>query len=1239
MSTTTSINPLIKSAVNDEQLKAVTQLKNCVVAAGAGSGKTRVLAYRYAHLVIEHNYPVESILTLTFTKKATAEMFSRIYETLKEIEQAKNTTPVQKERAAKAIEEFHTARIQTIDSFCSSIVRTASRKYGIRPDFAINNEEVQTFCLKTARDFMLKYRNNPYLREIGGNGRYQFITESFFANPILYNSNIANKIDFYGKLPTQISQIIAIWQGCFDAILDAKTDFEDEYSIVKDIFDEVEESFIDTTALNSYFEIFLDKTESLEKKESIKTEIHKTIISFMNSLHGFKSLNKRKIKNIDHKNTLEELRALYAELTPIAQYILFFPHTVELIPIIEEYQTIITEWKRSTGNLTYSDVSNLALKILLENPDIRKTEKLKTNAIMIDEFQDNDAMQKNMLFLLAENLDRMETSIPLASELCAEKLFFVGDEKQSIYKFRGADVSVFRSLKDEMEPNNLTLSTNYRSHPQLISAFNALFGGYEYNGADSSHEQTERIENSSSVFIQEHQLLDGIKLPLFEAEYDQSYSRAFKDEELETKDDKLIHFYFLNKTGLEDEEQETTEETTEDPAKKNEKKEDLVEQENFAIFTAEKIKELCETKYKPENIAILFRALTNQALYEKHLQKNGIPYVTESISNFFGDAPINDICAFIRLLVYPHDTLSYGTVLRSPFVGLSQQDSLTCILQSEINKTEEAIFNEANAQTLSDEAKEIYTAGLEAYKALQLDIQNITCAKLVSNLWYNKGYRFETIWNLDVALFSELYDFLFQIACELDADGKNISYFADYLLELQENGERLENMNIPLERSGAVQLMSIHKSKGLEFPVVFINGISSHGKNNTNEDKIYIDKEFGASFNFPVHPEIIEGSVNYFFEKAKYTENLMSEAELRRLLYVAMTRAETELYITASFKLKQELKDSIENSLNKEILQSNNPIDVENKLFTILSEINQNKKNADQKQNSVVQNDYCRESDTFLAFLLPILAYYKDKNAPFDLGEIKSRTQDELRVYNSEKKATKTEVYKTIKNFYDTAHIIETPIIPSPYKNPSQLSHERIIDYQKNDNNDNGEHSIPQLDEIIAKQSENGFDYSHFGTIAHAFAESLFTKKDAQVPAQILQKLTPEQLKTVYNLAENMANGFASSDIGKEALNSVWQKTEHGFKYLVQGSPKVIINGNIDLLFEKSDGTITIVDYKTDSVENPSIHFAQIASYQQAVSKIFSKPVEEISCYIFYLRTSKAVDITKECLQIDLQKF
>jgi ATP-dependent exoDNAse (exonuclease V) beta subunit len=130
------LSDFLLAGLNEEQRAVCTAEGNVVAAAGAGSGKTRVLATRFAYLVIEKNISVDRILTLTFTRKAVTEMYSRIYETL--VAAAENTAipDTARKRAAAAVEHFADAAIQTIDSFSTGIVRTAGSRYGIRPDFS-----------------------------------------------------------------------------------------------------------------------------------------------------------------------------------------------------------------------------------------------------------------------------------------------------------------------------------------------------------------------------------------------------------------------------------------------------------------------------------------------------------------------------------------------------------------------------------------------------------------------------------------------------------------------------------------------------------------------------------------------------------------------------------------------------------------------------------------------------------------------------------------------------------------------------------------------------------------------------------------------------------------------------------------------------------------------------------------------------------------------------------------------
>ena len=170
---------------------------------------------------------------------------------------------------------------------------------------------------------------------------------------------------------------------------------------------------------------------------------------YLRSIIVFKKINKPGALKCDEsikeswKKAIDDMKRIWDVLLSLCVYLAGFPTIKELIPLFVEFQDIVNGIKRNTGYLSFQDVSSMAMCILRDHPEIRALEKKKYRAIMIDEFQDNNTAQRDMLFLLAERQDRMEKGVPSVDELCPDKLFFVGDEKQSIYRFRGADVSVF----------------------------------------------------------------------------------------------------------------------------------------------------------------------------------------------------------------------------------------------------------------------------------------------------------------------------------------------------------------------------------------------------------------------------------------------------------------------------------------------------------------------------------------------------------------------------------------------------------------------------------------------------------------------------------------------------------------------------------------------------------------------------------------------------------------------------
>lgn len=1259
-----TIHPLIQDGLNPEQLAAVLQDTNCVIAAGAGSGKTFVLARRFAHLVIDCGMSVDSILTLTFTKKASSEMYQRIYKTLKEIAISPQSEGLAKERSQRAIADFHTAHIQTIDSFCASIVRSASRFYGIRPDFIIDDKAVKEFAQTTARDFMLKHRNNAALQELTALGRLEDSADAVFANPILAHSNIAKPLNFSEAIAKQITHILDEWQHHIDHIFSNRKLFEESYADCTEIFQSLEDFFPTKEDLSHYFSVQQNTEQDAKNQHICYDEIRAKIVNFFDALYTVKK--KRKNKPIGF--ALDEMRNAYDSLTGIAQYMLNFPSMLKIIPLLEDFQKVCNEWKRSSGNLTFADVSSLALLSLLEHPSIRKSEKYGISAIMIDEFQDNNEMQRDLLFLLAENPDRMETSLPSIDELCPDKLFFVGDEKQSVYLFRGADVSVFKKLATDLacegKPNDLSLSINYRSDSQLLAAFNSLFGGYAYSGAKSAFREAFEaglcpIENGKSVFIQKHQLIEGQTLQAFEAEYRPLYAPPINEITNDADDDTRIHFCLLDNTKT-DGENDSSPAEDENTAGNEE---NLVEAENLAIFTAEKIAALCAigqnsktaARYKPEDIALLFRSYTKQSLYEKHLRRCGIPYVSESITGFFGDAPVNDIFSLIRLIVYPQDAASYAIVLRSPFVRLTHQETASCLLSLSTDKKadngaeSEVLLCEQGGVFLTKTEKNRYLNGLERYNRLRLAATTANCAEMISLLWYNEGYRYETMWDMDASLFAELYDYLFELARMIDEEGGNLSHLADYLSELAATDERLNDMDIPLDRPEAVRLMSIHKSKGLEFPLVFLCGASSRGRANTLSDKIYVNTEWGASLNFPRSIDIQDCQVNYFYKLMSSLASQKAEAELRRLLYVALTRAKTELYITASFSLNKVAKEKFESELEY-MANVGEVCTEEEKLYVAMSALFDEKVSGAKmkiSEKTLVNPDYCTQSNSLFGFLLPQIVQFREKIAPFSLENIPSMNRGELqKISHGTKKLSMNEVYKKVLPVFENTQVRTTPIIESPYRTPSKLdaSHNPATCIQEQ-NSAFVENRLPALDEIVATFKNGNFDYSHFGTIAHAFVESAFTNKEVYLPPTAISALSPKQLKTICDLAHEMAEQFVQSPLGQKAKAAKWRKNEYDFKLLLKppahseknAPEKIIVNGQIDLLYEDANGTLHIVDYKTDAIENPDTHILQLAAYRRAAAHMRNKRFEDVQCYLYYLRTGTAVNVTAQTAKVDLE--
>lgn len=1237
--------------LNEEQKKAVLQMDNAVVAAGAGSGKTFVLAQRYAHLILEKGFTVDQILTLTFTNKAAAEMYQRIYKTLFEF--SKNNPD--NKRAKLAVQNFSEARIQTLDSYCSSIIKLASHHYGIRPDFSVDDEACVNYAYKQAIPFLLNNRNNPAILELINNSSIEDIAENLFAKTITQHSNLANPINFDNLLEKQTEIAKTEWNkitDVIDLIINTICELTNSFDgkpqkIILTLKQIIENNSLPNCPnFDSLIEFYKSHSEIAPINNEFKNYLDSINLFNQISLQG--RTTNEKVQEI--KNNIKELKNQFSLLCSISSFIANYKIPQIIYPLLNEFQNLINEYKRTSGILTFQDISHLAVDVLINHPEIRNIEKSSFKAIMIDEFQDDNQLQRDLLFLLAEKYERNEKSIPNPEELCPDKLFFVGDEKQSIYKFRGADVSVFRKLKTELANNsNLSLITNYRSHPALIAGFNSLFGGYKYpDKIDELEKPTERYLHKASLFLNDEQLTNNKKVPDFEATYDWVKPNLTDKEgnPLEINLEPRIHFSVFNNTSLDDNQIDTIE--------KQEKNilEDLQTSEIEAMYVAQKIKSLIdEKKYKSKDFAILFRSTSKQYLYEKQLRKLGIPYTSESVVGFFNESPINNIYYLLRLLVYPTDMVAYENLLFSPFVNLSQTGVNICMIhtsekiKSQHNKIspEEILFSNEIENLLSEDDLQNYQNGKILFLELSEKIKTLSLTEIICELWYNLGNRYETLWCDSVSVYNEMYDYLFELANQADENGLGLSDFVDTLETLKENNERLSDMDIPLEKPDAVRLMTIHKSKGLEFPVVFVCGCSSPGRKETSSDIIYYNEENGISLNTKYPNWFTQTTQNFFYIKSKDLNTLKREAELRRVLYVAMTRAEKELYLTSSFKINKTVKEKILEQVNNENFNFTKKDFSHEELLEIFSQMAVTK--ICEKEKEILSNQLaqskCITNDTFMGFMLyAISEWNKDgegnyPNCPFKLESINIEMQeDEL----LEKRKTVEQLICEIKPEYENTPIIQTEITNSEYISPSVLTTHDKFSKEELDKKIIHKNSEIEIDKIIKSFTNNEFSYDKFGTIAHAFAEAIFTKEEPKIPSHLTQMLSEKQKEKVFEVAQSMALGFYDSELGIMAQNSPWRKNEYDFKLLIKENSKIgnaefqnkeIMKGQIDLVFQDSqdNNKFIIVDYKTDTDEIPEIHFTQLESYRLAVSKFKSTSLSNVRCFIFYLRSGNFVEI------------
>jgi ATP-dependent exoDNAse (exonuclease V) beta subunit len=1095
------------TCLDPDQIAAVYADVNCIVSAGAGSGKTTVLSYRFLRLVLEAKATASEILTLTFTRKAAREMHQRIHRLLLSCKD----DPV----IAAQLAQFDQAPISTLDSFCSSIVRSSSVSYGIAQDFAIDDEQ----NLANARQCAMRLLDDENRSE-GAK-----LVSTLYSPEDLIDSVLVPLLTQHYYLPQKVDE-------------DAQT------IIIEAVASRYEQLKVSFAALLQRYSLLGDSSKTVQgvREDAVllldgiaSSSDEQELFALLSSPVGFRSIRGGKSEDLlfikdTYASYLEMRRLLCLALAVLngreqLQSIVTFVQQ-----LVEEYQ----KEKRKSGMLTFSDVSSLAVEILKQNKALRKYFKQRFRYIMIDEFQDNNEQQKELLYLLAERLESEGEGIPKASELEPDKLFFVGDEKQSIYRFRGSDVRVFKRLSGELASvggKSIELATNYRSEPALIEWFNTLFpsimenNGEAYEASFSSlktRKASEGITSTATILIK----------PYENGERDEGE----EEEEAKDSDAEAYCVACLIKKML----------TCDDY---------LVPSPNGP------------RRPKASDVALLLRSTSNQLSFERAFRHQMIPYTVQSARSLMLEALASDFYAMLQLALYPEDRHAYATVLRSPFCKISDAGLALVLDQQQLFSPPMGLEGEDELRLLSTQ---------QFYRSLLQAMASESLSQLVFRLWYESGYYLSLTAHPEYQAYREHYTFFHRLAQKHEQAKHSVSQFVDYLRQNLAQNEKLDDLEVINEVEEGVQIMSIHKSKGLEFPIVIVANASSKGRG--RKEKLstfkgvalphYLNQRF---FVTATKTEVARHAGALFDEGE---EQRLELAELKRLLYVALTRAETHLVVSGTF------------GKNNRALGEGKP------------------------------------ADTLLLLMTRSLGLDISK-AEFQeglltVGRIASISEGSLYQGEGESEQAFLKRLAAVQWWYETA----SPALeqkPIRYAVTSLVSHE--------------EHSVAAdlplfaSDELLMSLEQDLT--AAFGTFVHALCEQMVLKQDLGdvrtcMPSELVKALGERELSIIAEDGLALAAAFIKSAWYQSEVEPYPVASEVGFFSTTEHEGrKVVVEGSIDLLVDRPDHLL-VIDFKTDRRRDAEVHRFQVETYMRAVKRIYQRPVK--GC-IVYLRDVETIEV------------
>jgi ATP-dependent helicase/nuclease subunit A len=833
--------------LTEQQQRAVDSIEhNVLVSAGAGCGKTMVLVERFLQILRAHgDARITDVIAVTFTRKAAEEMRARLKARVKSIADAAEGDEATRWGALLA--DVDHARIGTIHSLCESILKSHPAEAAVDPQFEILDDLSRAALINESVEEVLQYA-------IADNsGRFTTLLDY----PI---ESIRNWI---------LPQLMAAPQYLESRQRYAAATQEqlraDAGAIIKKVQLRLIRDAAAGTELKRCHEFLAnnpwhDPENSLEKKRILAVQLIDAVMSAaarvdldgwllaVQDLASFESLGTsggklgkpmRDVIAAARKHA-RDLLSIYPAGFNDADDIAF--QIVEsLIELCDRAIGAYIQRKRKQKGLDYNDLIDRTAKLLTSHAGARTQLSQHLRAILVDEFQDTNRTQARLIASL--NGER-------------SRLFLIGDDKQSIYKFQGADVGTFNEWKETLKSGSetlpdggllLDLNQSFRSHPTLVEFVNTLFKLlFDSSGAEEdAHKARHQSLAPSRTDAGDPARVDVVLIEKEEVDErrDVEAARILEGRSIA----RWIQQHIDNQTTIFDKEAGG------------------------------------DRPIQYGDFAVLVQANSNFSFVEAALAEAKIPYVTLAGSGFLERQEVFDIENLLRFLACPSDNHALLAVLRSPFFGVPDDiiHRLVAGTRSSLWRNMYKSRNEPEfASLLRPMAvlKELLDASfvLPLGELVQLIVQRTSYDVIISAL-PNGKQRSRNVWKLVTMAAEHNHMAPIDFVCALDT-----------MRELSSSNQS----DAPLSTENAVKLMTIHKSKGLEFPAVILPALSR--KIHRFSPKLLLHKDFGIAFDTSRSKD---DEKPCFYKTASYLHKQMEAAEKKRLLYVAMTRARDYLGI------------------------------------------------------------------------------------------------------------------------------------------------------------------------------------------------------------------------------------------------------------------------------------------------------------------------------------------------------